>query len=110
MLVMQRLARVLLEMQPFDPDLDGLAARQVDEDDALADDGLLVLRDLVSRRQVRIEIVLPVEDRILVDLRLQAQPRAHRLLHAEAVDDGKHARHAGIDEADMGIGISAEFG
>ena len=49
------------------------------DDRALADDRLLVLRDLIALRQVRIEIVLPVEDRFVVDLRLQPEPGADRL-------------------------------
>jgi hypothetical protein len=41
-LVVQRLAGVLLEMQPLDADGDGIAVgRQVDHDLALADDRLL---------------------------------------------------------------------
>ena len=54
---------------------------------ALAHDGLLVLGDLVALRQVGIEVVLPVEDRAPVDLRLEAQTGADRLLDAEFVDD-----------------------
>ena len=63
MLVVQRLAGVLLEMQPLDADGDGLAVGQIDDDLALADDRRLVLADLIALRQVGIEIVLAVEDR-----------------------------------------------
>ena len=105
MLVMQRLAGVLLKVKAFNADADRLAARHVDDDDAFAHDRLLVLRNLVASRKVRIEIVLPVKDGILVDLRLEAQTRAHRLLDAEAVDHGQHAGHRRIDEADMRIGL-----
>ena len=63
MLVVQRLAGVLLEVQPLDADRHGLAVGQVDDDLALADDRRLVLADLVALRQVGIEIVLPVEHR-----------------------------------------------
>ena len=61
MLVVDRLAGVLLQMQPLDADLEALAV-DLDLDLALADDGLLVLADLVALRQVRIEVVLAVED------------------------------------------------
>ena len=64
MLVVQRLAGVLLEMQPLDADPDGVAVRQVDDDLALADDRRLVLADLVALRQIRIEIVFAVEHRL----------------------------------------------
>ena len=80
MLVVHRLAGVLLQMQPLDADLDVLElalAVRADRDGhrALADDRLLVLRDLVALRQVRIEVVLPVEDRLVVDLRPSARAR-----------------------------------
>ena len=75
--------------------------RQVDDDLALADDRALVLADLIALRQVGIEVVLPVEDRALVDLRLEAEAGAHRLAHAFLVDHRQHAGHRRIDEADM---------
>ena len=73
MLVVQRLAGVLLEMQPLDADRDG-AVGQVDRDLALADHRRLVLADLVALRQVGIEIVLAVEHRAQVDLALSPSP------------------------------------
>ena len=79
MLVVQRLAGVLLQMQPLDADRDGLAAVEVDHDLALADDRRLVLADLIALRQIRIEIVLAVEHRAQIDLRVEAEPGAHRL-------------------------------
>ena len=77
---------------------------------ALADDRLLELRDLIALRQVGIEIVLPVENRFVVDLRLQPEPGADRLLDAFLVDDRQHARHRRIDQADIGVGRRAESG
>jgi hypothetical protein len=77
-----------------------LGRRQVDDDLALADDRALVLADLVALRQVRVEIVLPVEDRAEVDLRLEPEAGAHRLAHAFLVDHGQHAGHGRVDEAD----------
>ena len=68
MLVVDRLARVLLEMQALDADRLRLAV-DVDLDLALADDRLLVLADLVALRQIRIEVVLAVEDALQVDRR-----------------------------------------
>ena len=61
---MQRLAGVLLEMQPLDADAHGLAVVQVDDNFALADDRRFVLADLVALRQIRIEIILAVEHRL----------------------------------------------
>ncbi len=108
MLVVDRLAGILFEMQSLDADLDALGGREVDRDLALADDRALVLADLVALRQVRIEIVLPVEDRAVVDPRLQAEAGADRLAHAFLVDDGQHARHGRVDEADIGVRRIAE--
>ena len=69
MLVVDRLAGVLLQMQALDADLDRARRRTSIIDLALADDRLLVLADLVALRQVRIEVVLAVEDALEVDLR-----------------------------------------
>ena len=63
MLIVDALARILLEMQALDADLDRVALGMVDDELALADNGLLVLRDLIAGRQIGIEIVLPVEHR-----------------------------------------------
>ena len=60
-LVVQRLAGILLEMQTLDADPHGLAVGHVDHDLALADDRRFVLADLIALRQIRIEIVLAVE-------------------------------------------------
>ena len=110
MLVVQALAGVLLEMQPLDADHDALAAEQIDDDLALADHRALVLADLIALRQVGIEIVLPVEHRIEIDLGLEPEPGADGLGDAARVDDGQHAGHGGVDQADMGVGLAAELG
>jgi len=74
----------------------------------LTDDRVLVLADLVALRQVRIEVVLPVKTAHQVDLRLEAQSGADRLLDAVAVQDGQHAGHGRVDQADLGVGARAE--
>src|SRR5262249_37034194 len=61
-------------------------------------------------RQVGKEVVLAVEDRPVVDFGLETQPGLHRLLDAETVDDRQHPGHAGVHEADLGVGFTAEFG
>ena len=109
-LVVQQLAGVLLEVQPLDADVDASAVRQIDGDDAFADDRRLVLADLIALRQVGIEIVLPVEHRAVVDLRLEPEPGADRLLDAFLVDHRQHAGHRGVDQRDMLVRLAAEFG
>ena len=109
-LIVQRLAGVLLEMQPLDADADRLAVRHVDDDFALADDRRFVLADLVALRQVRIEIILPVEHRFQIDLGLEPEPGAHRLAHAFLVDHRQHAGHRRIDQRNVRVRLAAEFG
>ena len=108
--LVEAFAGVLLEMQPLDADGDALATQQIDDDLALADDRTLILADLIALRQVGVEIVLPVEDRIEIDLRLQPEPGADSLRDAGLVDHGQHAGHGGIDQAHMRIGLAAELG
>src|SRR3546814_8050872 len=57
-LVVDRLAGVLLQVQALDADLAGLAVLEVEHDGPLADDGVKVLRDLIALRQVGVEVVL----------------------------------------------------
>ena len=92
-----------------DPDPDG-PVRHVDRDLALAHHRRLVLADLVALRQVRIEIVLAVEHRAQIDLRVQAQTGADRLADAFLVDHRQHARHRRVDQRNMGVRLTAEFG
>ena len=108
MLIVQRLAGVLLQMQPLDADLQPLAACPgprsgvgVDLHHALADDRPLVLRDLIALRQVGIEVVLAVEHGDEIDLGVEPEARAHGLRHASLVDHRQHARHGRIDERDV---------
>ena len=109
-LVVQAFAGILLQMQAFDADLDGFAVLEVDIDLALAHDGVLVLADLIALGQVGVEIVLAVEQRTQVDLGLEAQPGAHRLLDAFFVDHWQHAGETGIDERYLAVGLGAELG
>ena len=110
MLVVQALAGVLLEMQPLDADDHALAAEEIDHDLALANDRALILADLIALRQVGIEIVLPVEHRIEVDLGFQPEPGADGLRDAACVDHRKHPGHGGIDQAHMAVRLAAELG
>ena len=68
---------------------------------------LLVLGYLVPLRQIRVEIILPIEAALLVDLGIEPQARTDRLLHAELVDHRQHARHRRVDEADVCVWFPA---
>ena len=107
---MQRLAGILLEMQPLDADGNGFAVGHVDDHLTLAHERGLVLADLIALRQIGIKIVLTVEYRLEVDLRFQPEPGTDRLPNAFLVDDRKHAGHRRIDERHLGIRGTAECG
>src|SRR3546814_17064414 len=57
---------------------------------------MIKLGNLIALRQIGIEIILTVEPRIFVDLRLDRPAGAHRLADALAVRDREHARHGSI--------------
>ena len=107
--IVQRLAGVLFEMQTLDANGDALRRRHIDDHFALADDRMLELRNLIALRQVGIEIILAIENRPMVDLRLQAQSGAHRLADAFLIDHRQHTRHGRIDERNMIVRRAAIF-
>ncbi len=106
MLVVHGLARILLQMQALNADLHVFELALIvradrNHDLALADDGLFELRNLIALRQIGIEIVLAVENRFQVDLRIESDARANRLLDAFQIDDRQHARHGRIHERNI---------
>ena len=107
MLVVDRLAGVLLQVQALDADLQR-GAVDIDLHLALADNRLLELRDLIALRQIGIEVVLAVEDRHQIDLRLQSEPRAHGLGDALLVDHRQHAGHGRVHQGHVAVGRAAE--
>ena len=107
---MQRFARILLEMQTLNTHGDLTATlRQVDDYLALAHDRAFELADLVALRQIGVKIILTVEHRAKIDLRLEPEARADGLGHAFLVDHGEHAGHGGIDQRDMAVRLAAIF-
>ncbi len=108
MRVVDRLAGVLLEVEPLDADALGRFALGLDVEVPLADDRVVQLADLVALRQVGVEIVLAVEAADAVDLGVEREPGADRLAHALAVQHGEHPRHGGVDQADLRVGGGAE--
>ncbi len=112
MLVVHELARILLDMDALDPD--NLVFRDaglfigLNQQFPLAHQRVIELADLVSLRQIGIEVVLAVEPAPCIDLRLDRHAGAHRLADAFAVGHGQHAGHGRIDEADLRIGLCPE--
>ena len=106
--IVQRFAGVLFQMKALDADRHGIAIGHIEHDLALPDDRRLVLTDLIALRQVGIEIVLAVERRPQIDLRLQPETGADRLLDAYLIDHRQHAGHRGIHKRHVRIGLATE--
>ena len=107
---MDRLARILFQMDAFNAHQTRHTGRHFDQHFPLAHDGVVKLADLIALRQVGVEIVLAVKGRTQVDRSLQPQPRAHRLFDAKGVDNRQHARHGRIDKSHVGIGFRPHLG
>ena len=107
---MDGLSGVLLEMQPLDTDRKNIAVVRLNLDGALADDRVLVLRDLIALREIGIEVILAVETRHQIDGRIQAKAGADRLFDTKPVEHRKHARKRCVDQRDVGVRIGAESG
>jgi hypothetical protein len=74
---------------------------------AVFHDRQFVLADLVTLRQVRIEIVFPRENGAVCDGRINGQPELRRHAHDLAVQYRQHTRVAEIDQASLGIGVGS---
>ena len=105
MLVVDRLAGILLQVQPGNADRLGRTVGEFDLDLAGADDGVFILADLIAGGQIGIEVVLPVEPADHVDMRVQPKAGPHRLRDAFGIDDRQHAGERRIDEADLAVGL-----
>ena len=84
-----------------------LAAR-VELERALGRERLIVLRDLIALRQVRIEVVLAREDRLLVNRAAERQRRLDRQLDGAAVEHRQRARQPEADGTECVFGARAE--
>ena len=77
---------------------------------AFADNWVVELADLIALRKIRVEIILAVKTRPVVDFRLQAEARAYRLFNALLVDDRQHAWHRRINERNIAVRVRAKLG
>ena len=71
-LVMLGFTGILFQMQPRDADGLCAAIGQFNINRAFADDGMGVLADLITLRQIGIEVILPIKARPEIDLGIQA--------------------------------------
>ncbi len=106
---MQRLPRVLLQMDPDEPDGLPPVARPDLERPPYAERPV-VLRDLVSLRKVRVEVVLPREDASLGHLRADGEPDHRGEIDGAGVQRREHAREAEAERADLRVRRRAEAG
>ena len=102
---MERLAGVLLEVDPDEADRASARGR-VDLDLPAGREGPVVLGDLVSLGQVRVEVVLPREPRVALDLGPDGAREAQRERHGMAVEDRERAGKPETDRAGGGIGAA----
>jgi hypothetical protein len=108
--LVQGLARVLLKVRARDADVPRRAVGQAEMKAPAADDGLGELADLVALGQVRVEVVLAIEDRAAPDVRIDGQAEQHRVLDGGAVQYRQHARHRQVDGAGLRVRRRAEGG
>jgi len=106
--LVKELSGVLLQVNPDETDRPA-AVRRVDLDRSPGREGPVVLRDLVTLRQVGVEVVLAREARVAVDLRSDGESEAHRQGDRFAVEDRKGPREPQADRAGRGVGRRADF-
>ncbi len=107
---MERLAGVLLQVGPRHADGLDRPVVQDDLDLALAHDGQLVLADLVALGEIRVEVILPGEDRALSDMGRDRTAEAHGKDHRLAVEHRQDTGQPQVNGAGLGIGFGPEGG
>ena len=98
------LAGVLLEVRALDPD-----RRATDIESAVDEDRLLVLTHLVVLRHVRVEVVLPGEDRRGRHVEVERLRESQRELDRTLVQHRQRAREPQAHRADVGVRLGAEL-
>ena len=106
----QRLTGVLLHVRALDLHTPGGAVGEQDVEVAVVGGGLVVLRDLVVLRLVRVEVVLPRELARRPDRAVQREADADRGLDGLRVGDRQRSGQADAHRAHLGIGLGAEVG
>ncbi len=104
---MEELARVLLEVDPHEADR-ARPRRRVDLDPPAGRERAVVLGDLVSLREVRIEVVLAREARVAVDRRAHGRREAQRERDGVAVQDRQRPGETEADRAGRFVGGRAD--
>ena len=103
--LVNRFARVLFEVRASNADAFLGAFLVGDEKFAMLDDRQFVLADLVSLRQVGIEVVLAREHRTRRERRIDRQPEFAGHAHDLFVQHRQHAGKTQVDDAGLGVGV-----
>ncbi len=107
--LMDRFSRILLEVDPGDPDL-LLPPLRLDDEAAARGQGATVLGDLIPLGQVGVEVVLPGKEALSLDPAGERQCGFDRKSHRFLVQHGEGTRHSEADRADVRVGFRAEVG
>ncbi len=109
MLVVQRLAGILFQMQPRDADGLGRTVLQLDSRPCPSPMiGCAKLADLMPCGRSALENSFAVEARPQVHLRIEPEPGAHPCATQSRLIAGSYAGEAGIDEAHLAVRLGAE--
>ena len=108
MQIVHRLAGVLLKVDALDADNAFVTRFGFDSEHAFPDDRVEELADLVTLRQIGVEIILAIKARPLVDFGAQREARPHCLPHALAIEHRQHPRHRRIDQRHLAVRLRPE--
>ena len=103
------LAGVVLDVRALDRHAEHGAVFQLDVQVAVAVGGLVVLRDLVVARHVRVEVVLTGELAPLGDFAVQGKAQLDGVIDGGLVDHRQTARQAEAHRGQFGVRLAAEL-
>src|SRR5829696_6530957 len=104
-------------MQPRDADLLGTPLNRMtrfvalgghDFELAVGRERLIVLRDLVALRQIRIKVILAREDRLMIYVQAKRERRTRAKFHYPLIQDGQRARQSETGGTRVCIWLIAE--
>ena len=101
--LVKRLSGIFFEMGPGDPDTFTACVRR-NLKAAAADNRNLVLTDLITLGQIRVEVIFPGKDRHPIDRCANRKTKSGGHKRSLAVHHRKHAGQADIDCTGLGIG------
>ena len=107
--LVHRLARILFKVRTSDADPLARAIVLHHVERAFGHDRQLVLADLVALRQVRVEVVLPGENGLRLNLAVQSQSPLYRQFHRLPAQHRQRARKSQAHRADVGVRRIANF-